>query len=225
EEDENQDGMRFLVKPNSNDIQLSSITDNGQFRVLVSTEPENLKSNSDAKIQFNIMDVFLKNRPIAVDYEFSLTQNGNTVHQQTGTSTDSKEQFNTAEFTIPSGMSGIAFLNFNNLNGNDLARTSIPIVIDRIGGQNEISIPEWVRNNAAWWADDQIDDGTFIQAIEYLIKNEIILIPKTEQESSDSQEIPDWIKNNAAWWSEGLIDDETFVQGLQFLIQKGILRV
>jgi hypothetical protein len=226
ETDENQDGMKFLVKPNSDKIQLSSITDNGQFRVLVSTEPENLKSNSPAKIKFNIMDVFLKNRPIAVEYDFSVTQNGKTIHQQSGTSTDSREQFNTAEFTIPNDFSGIAFLNFDNLNGNDLARTSIPIVIDRIGGQNnEISIPEWVRNNAAWWSDGQIDDGTFIQAIEYLIKNDIILIPKTQQESADSQEIPAWIKNNAAWWSDGQIDDETFVQGLQFLIQKGILRV
>ncbi|MEJ2259754.1 MAG: peptidase, partial [Nitrosopumilaceae archaeon] len=226
EEDENQEGMKFLGKPNSDETQLSSVTDNGQFRVLVSTEPENLKSNSPAKIKFNIMDVFLKNRPIAVEYDFSFIQNGKTIHQQSGISTDSKEQLNTAEFTIPPSMSGIAFLNFDNLNGNDLARTSIPIVIDRIGGQNnEISIPEWVRNNAAWWSDGQIDDGTFIQAIEYLIKNDIILIPKTQQESTDSQDIPAWIKNNAAWWSDGQIDDETFVQGLQFLIQKGILRV
>ncbi len=217
--------MKFLVTPNSDDNQLSSVTDNGQFRVLVSSEPKNLKSNSDAKINFNIMDVFLKNRPIAVDYDFTVTQNGKTIHQQSGFSTDSKEQLNTAEFTIPEGVSGIVKVNFENLDGNELARTSLPIVIDRIGAQEEISIPEWIRNNAAWWADGQIDDGTFVQAIEYLIKNDIILIPKTEQESSDAQEIPDWIKNNAAWWADGQIDDETFVQGLQYLIQKGILRV
>ena len=222
---ENQDGMNFLVTPNSDETQLSSITENGQFRILVSSEPEYLKSNSNAKINFNIMDVFLKNRPIAVTYDFSMTQNGKTIHQQSGTSTDSKEQFNTTEFTIPSDITGIVYLNFENLNGNDLARTSIPIVIDRIGDQNEISIPEWIRNNASWWADGQIDDGTFIQGIEYLIKNDIILIPKTQQESSGSQEIPSWIKNNAAWWADGQIDDETFVQGLQYLIQKGILRV
>ena len=224
-QDENQDGMKFLVTPNSDDNQLSSVTDNGQFRVLVSSEPKNLKSNSDAKINFNIMDVFLKNRPIAVDYDLTVTQNGKTIHQQSGFSTDSKEQLNTAEFTIPEGISGIVKVNFENLDGNELARTSLPIVIDRIGAEEEISIPEWIRNNAAWWADGQIDDGTFVQAIEYLIKNDIILIPKTEQESSDAQEIPDWIKNNAAWWADGQIDDETFVQGLQYLIQKGILRV
>jgi hypothetical protein len=223
---ENQDGMAFRVTPNSEEIQLSSITENGQFRVLVSSEPENLKSNSIAKINFNIMDVFLKNRPISVTYDFSMTQNGKTIHQQSGTSTDLRDEFNTSEFTIPSDVTGIVHLNFENLNGNDLARTSIPIVIDRIGDQNnEISIPEWIRNNAAWWAEGQIDDGTFIQGIEYLIKNDIILIPKTQQENSDTQEIPAWIKNNAAWWAEGQIDDETFVQGLQYLIQNGILQV
>jgi len=220
------EGMNFLVKPNSDKIQLSSVTENGQFRVLASSDPENLKSNSKAKINFNIMDIFLKNRPIAVTYDFSVAKNGKTIHQQSGTSTDSREEFNVAEFTIPKDVTGIVQLNFKNLNGNDLARTTIPVVIDRLGVQiDEISIPEWIRTNASWWAGGQIDDGTFIQGIEYLIKNEIILIPKTQQESSDTHEIPAWIKNNAAWWADGQIDDETFVQGLQYLIKEGILRV
>ena len=223
---DNQDGMDFLIKPSSEEIQLSSVTENGQFRVLVLLEPENLKSNSKASINFNIMDVFLKNRPISVTYDFSMTTMGKTIHQQSGTSTDSKDQYNTIEITIPSDITGIVYLNFKNLDGNNLARISIPVVIDRIGNQNgEISIPEWIRSNAGWWAEGQIDDTTFIQGIEYLIKNEIILIPKTQQEISDNQEIPSWIKNNAAWWSEGQIDDKTFVQGLQYLIQHGILRV
>ena len=218
--------MRFLIKPSSDKIQLSSVTENGQFRVLVSSEPENLQSNSNAKINFSIMDVFLKNRPIAVTYDFSMSKNGKTIHQQSGTSTDSREEFNTVAFTIPTDVTGIVHLNFKNLNGNDLARTSIPLVIDRINIQNnETSIPEWIRNNAAWWANGQIDDGTFIQGIEYLIKNNIILIPKTQQETSNDQEIPAWIKNNAAWWADGQIDDKTFVQGLQYLIKEGILQV
>ena len=223
---ENQKGMDFTIKPNSDEIQLSSVTANGQFRVLVSSEPENLQSNSNAKINFNIMDVFLKNTPIAVTYDFSMTTIGKTIHQQSGTSTDSKNQHNTIEITIPSDVSGIVYLNFKNINGNNLASTSIPMVIDRIGIlNNEIVIPEWIRSNAAWWAEGQIDDGTFIQGIQYLIKNDILLIPKTQQESSDSQEIPAWIKNNTGWWAEGQIDDETFVQGLQYLIQNRILQV
>ena len=226
DQNKNQEGMEFLIKPNSDKTEFSSVTANGQFRVLVTTEPENLKSNSKAKINFNIMDVFLKNKPIAVPYDFTMTIIGKTIHQQSGTSTDSRDQYNTIEITIPDDSSGVAYLNFKNLDGNDLARASIPVVIDRIGDQNaKISIPDWIKSNAGWWAEDEIDDKTFIQAIEYLIKNEIIKIPKTDQKSSDSQEIPSWIKNNAGWWAEEQIDDKTFVQGLQYLIQNGIIQV
>ena len=35
-------------------------------------------------------------------------------------------------------------------------------------------IPNWIKNNAGWWATDQIEDTDFITGIEYLIKKEII---------------------------------------------------
>ncbi len=37
-------------------------------------------------------------------------------------------------------------------------------------------VPEWIRNNAAWWSENQIDDTDFLQGIEYLIENNIIVI-------------------------------------------------
>ena len=87
-------------------------------------------------------------------------------------------------------------------------------------------IPSWIKNNAAWWADGTIDDNSFIQGIQFLIKEGIIQIPPTVQESSDGVgEIPSWIKNNAAWWADGTIDDNSFIQGIQFLIKEGILRL
>ena len=217
--------MNFVITPDKDYPHLSSVTENGQFRILVSWEPYNLKSNSDAKILFDVTDVFLKNKPASTNYEFSITQNNKVIYQQSGISTDSREEHNVAEFFIPQDITGIINLNFNNLDNNDLARTTIPIVIDRVTSQNEITIPDWIRNNALWWSEEQIDDDTFVRGIEYLIKNQIIVIPSTEQESSESQEIPSWIRNNAAWWAAGQIDDQTFVQGLEFLIQKGIIRV
>jgi hypothetical protein len=88
------------------------------------------------------------------------------------------------------------------------------------------AIPEWIKNNAAWWADGQIDDNSFVQGIQYLIKEGIMNIPPTTQgSSSGGNEIPEWIKNNAAWWADGQIDDNSFVQGLQFLIKEGIMKV
>ena len=37
-------------------------------------------------------------------------------------------------------------------------------------------IPEWIKNNAEWWADGRIPDSAFIDGIEYLIKDGIIRI-------------------------------------------------
>ena len=87
-------------------------------------------------------------------------------------------------------------------------------------------IPAWIKNNAGWWATDQIDDSSFLQGIQYLIKEEIMVIPPTETSgSSESQGVPAWVKNNAGWWADGQIDDNAFVSGIQYLIKSGIIVV
>jgi len=226
ENNSNVNGMNFIIKPDRDYAHLSSVTDNGQFKILVSWEPENLKSNSNAKIIFDVTDIFLKNRLVSTNYEFSMTQNDQIIFEQNGISTDNNGEHNVVEFMIPENISGIVNLNFKNLDNNNLAKTTIPIIIDRIINQNDkISIPDWIRNNALWWSQEQIDDNTFIQGIEYLIKNQIIAVTQTQQETLESKEIPSWIRNNAAWWADGQIDDETFVEGLKFLIQTGIIHV
>ena len=91
---------------------------------------------------------------------------------------------------------------------------------------NSATIPSWIKNNAQWWAADQIDDNSFVQGIQYLVKENILKIPPTSQGSSPgSNEIPAWIKNNAGWWADGSIDDSSFIQGIQFLIKEGIMKV
>ena len=44
----------------------------------------------------------------------------------------------------------------------------------------EVSIPAWIKNNAGWWADDQIPDSTFLDGIEYLIEVGIIILQPTD---------------------------------------------
>ena len=90
----------------------------------------------------------------------------------------------------------------------------------------ESTIPSWIKNNAGWWAQELIDDGSFVSGIQWLISNDVMNIPPTEQATdSGSDVIPDWIKNNAGWWSNGLIPDEAFVSGLQWLISNGIMKI
>ena len=45
-------------------------------------------------------------------------------------------------------------------------------------------IPDWIKNNAGWWADGQIDDETFVQGIEFLVESGIINV-SSESKSID----------------------------------------
>ena len=93
--------------------------------------------------------------------------------------------------------------------------------------ESEIKIPQWIKTNAGWWATNQIEDNDFIKGIEYLIKEEILKVPQTTQEESEteSQQIPSWLRNNAGWWAEGAISNEEFVKGIQYLIQKNLIKI
>ena len=87
------------------------------------------------------------------------------------------------------------------------------------------SVPSWVKNNAGWWADGQIDDGAFVSGVQYLIEEGIITVPSTTRSASTSDAIPDWVKNNAGWWAAGTISENDFLNGIQYLIKMGIMQV
>jgi hypothetical protein len=86
-------------------------------------------------------------------------------------------------------------------------------------------VPDWVKNNAKWWADDSIDDQSFLAGIEFLIKERVIVVLDISNPSNSSQQIPDWVKNNARWWSEGNISEGDFLRGIQFLVENGMIKV
>jgi len=223
ENNSNQNGMNFVIKPDRDYTHLSSVTENGQFRILVSWEPEVLESNSDAKIIFDVTDIFLKNKPVSTNYEFSITQDGELFFDQNGISSDSKTEHNIADFIIPDNLSGIVNLNFNNLGGNEFATTSIPIVIHKNTINDYALIPDWIREDALLWSGEKITDDKFTDIINYLIINEIITISENQLDAIEVKKIPSWIRTTAGWWTDGEIDDKTFVKILEFLVKKNII--
>ena len=89
-----------------------------------------------------------------------------------------------------------------------------------------VEIPSWIKTNAGWWAEDLISADEFVKGIEFLIANDILVVPPVEVKSTgQTNQIPDWIKNNAGWWAEGLISDSDFLKGIEFLIKEGIISV
>lgn len=88
-----------------------------------------------------------------------------------------------------------------------------------------ISIPNWVKNNAGWWAKGSMNDSDFVNGIQYLIKQGIMQVPHGASGTNSAQSIPTWVKHNAGWWADGTISDDEFVKGIQWLISSGIIRV
>ena len=213
--------MDFSIMPSADNLPLTTMTENAQFKLNLSWEPQNIESGSTVTFFFDILDAFLLDRPVSASYDLSIFHNGEKIDQAIGVSNASGH--NMIEFDVPDDVTGIITLQFENLNGSKLADAVFSVVVDRIG-VDQIAIPDWIKNNAGWWATDQIDDSAFVQGIQYLIKEGIMIVPPTEtSESIEIQAVPAWIKNNAGWWATDQIDDSAFVQGIQYLVQNGII--
>ncbi|NND86235.1 MAG: phosphate/phosphite/phosphonate ABC transporter substrate-binding protein [Nitrosopumilus sp.] len=63
--------------------------------------------------------------------------------------------------------------------------TTIPLVQN---AQAEGLIPDWIKNNAAWWAEGTVDDATFLNGITFLIENGVINV-SSESDSIDVDKI------------------------------------
>jgi hypothetical protein len=68
------------------------------------------------------------------------------------------------------------------VNGESSGYTIIEVPVEEnpllkeIVDEPETIIPEWIKNNAKWWAEGAIDDTAFIQGIEFLVREGIIQV-------------------------------------------------
>ena len=99
----------------------------------------------------------------------------------------------------------------------------------------QIIIPEWIKQLSKFWADGSISDEEFIAAVEHLIKSRIIQSPSLSITDEDEQfmasitgeqkevKVELWVKNIAKWFAEGLIGPAEFVGALEFLVEEEII--
>ena len=63
----------------------------------------------------------------------------------------------------------------------------------------ETSIPDWIKNNAEWWSSGQIPDSAFVSGIQWLISNNIIVIPSTEQDAGTRSKCHTRLDKKQCW--------------------------
>ena len=51
---------------------------------------------------------------------------------------------------------------------------------------NAESVPEWIKNNALWYGQGIVSETEFLNAIKFLIENEIIILESKDMESSEN---------------------------------------
>ncbi len=227
----NEDLITIKVKP-ENDLPLSGVTENGQFKINL-WWTEELKSGEYTVIHYDILDTFLKDKLIAIPYELKIFHDDKQIFSKSNVSSDIKStegrpsNKNDFEWNIPSDVSGLIVVKFENMDGSKLANVEFPLIVNKITSSenSNYKIPEWVKNNAGWWADGQIPDSAFIDGIEFLIKERIIVVPIVESEEQNQVNVPEWVKNNAGWWADGQIDNKSFATGIEFLIKIGLIVV
>lgn len=164
--------VELEVKPSSDKLPLTGITENGQFKINLLSGFSNVSPNSTALLEFEILDVFLKDKPMQVSYELKVLHQNNEIFSKSGTSSGVKSDPEKLEFFIPTDISGVIELQFEGLADSDYARLNFPVAI-----QSSLStIPDWVKNTAGWWANGEIPDSAFVNGIQYLIKEGIIVL-------------------------------------------------
>ena len=66
-------------------------------------------------------------------------------------------------------ISGIEYL----IKENIISISDLPVQTSEMETEQ---VPEWVRNNAAWWADGLISDTKFVSGIKYLVEHGLIIV-------------------------------------------------
>jgi len=106
----------------------------------------------------------------------------------------------------------------------------------------EVALPEWIKTNAGWWADGNVTDTEMANSLEFLINENILVLPPVEEtetsevpatnatattleEIETTVVIPEWIKTIAGMWADGLISDADYLNAIQFLVTTEIITI
>ncbi len=84
-------------------------------------------------------------------------------------------------------------------------KKSIPIIVFSIllfsfsaNFANAESVPEWIKNNALWYGQGITSETEFLNAIKFLIENDIIILENKDMESSENMNASVIIPNGNA---------------------------
>jgi len=149
-------------------------TSDGTLDVGIYTIPEVPNTEEPTKLKIDFLKSGTERIQQHIDYRVSVTKDGDYVfgpmsrllHTSPGSITIPVEFSENGSHIVYIEMEGILFQPI------PLETATLTINV----GQAATSIPSWIKNNAGWWADGQIDDSSFVSGLQWLISNGIMKI-------------------------------------------------
>ena len=204
-------------------------------------------SKKNVLLNFDFVNPNKKSIQEHVDYTITISKNGDTIfgpafkHAASGSVSLPVMLAERQTHDILIEINGVMFQpipaefsNFNIMTGGQTILSEftsenslkINLALNKNPSPDPKIVPEWVKNNAKWWSDGQIDDAAFTQAIQYLIAEDIVEIPDLPYPASwQDKDVPSWVKNNAKWWADNLIEEDDFIKAIKFLVEKGVIQI
>ena len=165
----------FTLVPAFAESQVSPTSGNSvDVKIIVDDDYTSLARRLDLGIDF--LTPGTDKIQVHIDYTVDIKNDGNNVfgpipltHTSTGSvSIPVTLQDGTNEITI--SVEGILFVPMPK------ETVSFDVTFGDAPVSEPSEIPAWVKGNAGWWANDQIDDATFVSGIQYLIQQGIISV-------------------------------------------------
>jgi len=86
-------------------------------------------------------------------------------------------------------------------------------------------IPDWIKTFAQNWAAGEISDQEFLTGLDFMLQNNIIVIPNLNYAHHSIDDVPYRFRNTAHRWSNDLISQQEFINSIKYLIQEDIILV
>jgi len=115
--------------------------------------------------------------------------------------------------------------------------TFTPIALAQIPNE-DTNMPSWLKNNVKWWNEGELSDKEIINAIQNLVKREIIKLDSNKIKSgntllpevrlflppnTEDVRMPGYVKNTFVSWEEGSVSDSDVANTIKFLIEANII--
>lgn len=192
--------MDFSVGPAGGGLPFSTVTYNGQYRIIAEVEPRPAAPGASLDVSYRIEDVFIRDRPVAAAHRTYAEWGGERFFERDGVSRGDGG-YDRFSAQVPGSARGVMHVGFESIGGSALAEVRLPVLV---GGMTEQA-----RSAAQLWADGRISDGEFLAAMGH--------------PSGDEDGVPEWVRGNARLWAGGLISDGEFADGIGYLVSAGIV--